>query len=347
MTNVLPILGEGAVAIASVAALSGTFFTVDQGTAAVVQRFGRFVRVAKPGLRLKLPFIDRVVGRINLRVQQLDVAVESKTQDNAFVHVVMALAYNVLPDKVYEAVYKLDDPTRQIRSFVFDVVRTRVAQIKLDELYDRKSEVADMVKRELTPVMEGSGYGLLSALITHIEPDATVKDSMNKLHTAQGMRAVAAEEGEARRILKVKTAEGAAQSAVLRGRGLADKRKAIVAGLRESVDEFRKTVPDAATRDVMNFVLMTQYFDMLRTTGPSSWNHGVIIPPAPDSVDRLTEHVQNAMMVADQAVKEPDGWGGPLPDSKPAPQASESQPKSNHHTTGDSTGGQGHEDHRE
>jgi regulator of protease activity HflC (stomatin/prohibitin superfamily) len=198
----------GITAIAALAALASTFFTVEQRTTAIVQRFGKFVREAGPGLNVKIPFIDKVIGRINLRVQQLDVKIETKTEDNVFVHVVVAVQYYVLPNKVYDAFYKLDDAGRQITSFVFDVVRARVPKIKLDDVFEKKDEIADVVKGELAQVMEGFGYGILKALVTDIDPDAKVKQSMNEINAAQRLRVAATEKGEAERILKVKAAEG-------------------------------------------------------------------------------------------------------------------------------------------
>jgi regulator of protease activity HflC (stomatin/prohibitin superfamily) len=289
--------------IVIVTLLSATFFTVEQRTTAIVQRLGKFVRAAGPGAHVKVPFLDRVIGRINLRVQQLDVKIETKTEDNVFVHLVVAVQYYVLPDKVYDAFYKLDDATRQITSFIFDVVRARVPKIKLDDLFEKKDEIADSVKSELAQVMDGFGYGILKALVTDIEPDARVKESMNEINAAQRMRVAATEKGEADRILKVKAAEGDAQSKALQGRGIADQRQAIVAGLRDSVDEFRKSVPGTTARDVMNLVLMTQYFDMLKEIGASSRTNAILIPHSPGNLASLTEQMRNAMIEASQTVK--------------------------------------------
>jgi len=311
MGNELLLLGAGALALAVITTLVATFFTVEQRTTAMIQRLGKFVREAGPGLHVKVPFIDRVVGRINLRVQQLDVKIETKTEDNVFVHMVVAVQYYVLPEKVYDAFYKLDDATRQITSFVFDVVRARVPKIKLDDVFEKKDEIADIVKSELAQVMEGFGYGILKALVTDIDPDPRVKESMNEINAAQRMRVAATEKGEADRILKVKAAEGDAQSKALQGRGIADQRQAIVAGLRDSVDEFRKSVPGTTAKDVMNLVLMTQYFDMLKEIGASSRTNAILIPHSPGHLASLSEQMRNAMIEADQTVRGPDAR--PLP----------------------------------
>ena len=300
------LFGAGVLAIAMVAVFRATFFTVQQRTTAIVQRLGKFMREAGPGIQVKIPFIDRVVGRVNLRVQQLDVEIETKTEDNVFVRMVVAVQYYVLPEKVYDAFYKLDNASRQITSFVFDVVRAQVPKIKLDDVFEKKDDIADIVKSELAQVMEGFGYGILKALVTDIDPDAKVKESMNEINAAQRMRVAATERGEADRILKVKSAEGDAQSKALQGRGIADQRQAIVAGLRDSVDEFRKSVPGTTAKDVMNLVLMTQYFDMLKEIGASSRTNAILIPHSPGNLSTLTEQMRNAMMEADQTVRASD-----------------------------------------
>lgn len=283
--------------------LGATFFTVEQRTAAVVQRLGKFMREAGPGIQLKIPLVDRVVGRVNLRVQQLDVEIETKTEDNVFVRMVVAVQYYVLPEKVYDAFYKLDDARRQITSFVFDVVRAQVPKIRLDDVFEKKDDIANIVKSELAQVMADFGYGILKALVTDIDPDPKVKESMNEINAAQRMRVAATERGEADRILRVKAAEGDAQSKALQGRGIADQRQAIVAGLRDSVDEFRKSVPGTTAKDVMNLVLMTQYFDMLKEIGASSRTNAILIPHSPGNLTTLTEQMRNAMMEADQTVR--------------------------------------------
>ncbi len=289
--------------IALFSLLGATFFTVEQRTAAIVQRLGKFMREAGPGIQLKIPFVDRVVARVNLRVQQLDVEIETKTEDNVFVRMVVAVQYYVLPDKVYDAYYKLDDARRQITSFVFDVVRAQVPKIPLDDVFEKKDDIANIVKSELAQVMEDFGYGILKALVTDIDPDPKVKESMNEINAAQRMRVAATERGEADRILRVKAAEGDAQSKALQGRGIADQRQAIVAGLRDSVDEFRKSVPGTTAKDVMNLVLMTQYFDMLKEIGASSRTNAILIPHSPGNLTTLTEQMRNAMMEADQTVR--------------------------------------------
>jgi len=294
---------SGFVLLLLVLALAGTFFTVEQQTAAIVQRFGKFVNIAMPGLNVKIPLIDAVAGRINLRVQQLDVRVETKTEDNVFLQAVVSVQYHVLPTKIYEAFYRLADPEAQITSYVFDVVRARVPQIKLDDVFEKKDEIADAVKSELAEVMDDFGYGILKALVTDIDPDPKVKAAMNEINAAQRMRVAATEKGEADRILKVKAAEAEAQSKALQGKGIADQRKAIVDGLRQSVEEFRHGVPGATAQDVMNLVLMTQFFDTLKDVGLSSHTNTIMIPHSPGFMNDLMAQMRNAMISADAAAR--------------------------------------------
>ncbi len=280
--------------------LAASLYTVEQQSIAMVQRLGKFVGQAGPGIHARIPLIDRVAGRINMRVQQLDVGVETKTEDNVFVHMIVSVQYYVLPDKVYEAFYKLDDASRQIKSYVFDVVRAQVPKIKLDDVFERKDDIAEAVKVELSHVMEGFGYGIVKTLVTDIEPDPRVKEAMNEINAAQRMRVAASEKGEADRILKVKSAEGDAQSKALQGKGIADQRQAIVAGLRDSVDEFRKSVPGTTAKDVMNLVLMTQYFDMLKEIGASTRTNAILIPHGPGHLATLSDQIRQSMIEANQ-----------------------------------------------
>ena len=308
----LYIIWFAGLALVSVTLLSATFFTVEQRTVALVQRFGKFAREAGPGFCVKIPLVERVAARVNLRVQQLDVEIETKTEDNVFVRMVVAVQYYVLPEKVYDAFYKLENANRQITSFVFDVVRAQVPKIKLDDVFEKKDDIANIVKSELSQVMEGFGYGILKALVTDIDPDPKVKASMNEINAAQRMRVAATERGEADRILKVKSAEGDAQSKALQGRGIADQRQAIVAGLRDSVDEFQKSVPGTTAKDVMNLVLMTQYFDMLKEIGASSHTNAIIVPHSPGYLSSLSEQIRSAMIEADLVSPAPERVNHPL-----------------------------------
>jgi regulator of protease activity HflC (stomatin/prohibitin superfamily) len=286
----------------------GAFFTIKQQTAGVIEYFGKFARVARPGLNFKIPLIESIAGEINLRVQPLEVPVETKTEDNVFVTVKVTVQYHVLDTKIYEAFYKLSDPERQMTALVFDVVRARVPKMKLDDVFEKKDDIADAVKSELSELLDEYGYGIVKALVTDIDPDAKVKSAMNEINAAQRLRVAATEKGEAERILKVKAAEAEAQSKALQGKGIADQRKAIVDGLRESVDTFQKSVPGATAQDVMNLVLMTQYFDTLKEVGASARTNTLVIPHSPGALGDLVDQIRATMLsteIANRSASQP------------------------------------------
>lgn len=279
------------------------FFVVRQQTSAVIERFGRFKRIAPAGLNIKIPFIDRIAGKLSLRIQQLDVRVETKTQDNVFVFVVVSVQYYVLPTKVVDAFYRLQNPQAQITSFVFDTVRARVPTIILDDLFEKKDDIAMAVKKELDQVMDDFGYGIVKALVTDIDPDAKVKASMNEINAAQRLREAAVQQAEADKIRVVKAAEGEAESKALQGQGIANQRKAIIDGLRDSVENFSDSVEGAKAQDVMNLVLMTQYFDTIKDIGLSGKSNTILIPHSPAGMGDISEQMRNAIITANEVSK--------------------------------------------
>jgi len=285
--------------LALVALLSG-FFIIRQQTAAIIERFGKFKRIATAGLNIKIPFVDRVAGRLSLRIQQLDVRIETKTKDNVFVVCVVSVQYYVLPEKVVEAFYKLQDPQAQITAFVFDTIRARVPAIILDDLFEKKDDIAQAVKKELDTVMDDFGYGIIKALVTDIDPDAKVKTSMNEINAAQRLREAAIQQAEADKIRVVKAAEGEAESKALQGKGIADQRKAIIDGLKESVANFSSTVDGTNAQDVMNLVLMTQYFDTLKDIGLSGKSNTILIPHSPGGMGDISEQMRDAVITANE-----------------------------------------------
>lgn len=279
--------------------LSGIFFVVRQQNVAIIERFGRFVRVAHPGLSVKWPIIERIVHRADLRVIESALKAETKTKDNVFVTIHVVVQYSVLPDKVYDAFYKLSQPAAQIQSFVFDVVRARVPKLELDNVFEHKDDIAKAVQEELAASMLMFGYGIMTALITEIDPAANVKSAMNEINTAQRLRVAAAEKGEAERILAVKKAEAEAQSKELQGKGIAAQRKAIIDGLRESVKELGDTVQLPAA-DAMQMVLLTQYFDTIKEIGANGKNTTILLPHSPAGVSDLGAQLRDAMIVAER-----------------------------------------------
>jgi regulator of protease activity HflC (stomatin/prohibitin superfamily) len=277
-------------------------FTVDQQSVALIESFGKFKRTAKPGLNFKTPYVERIAGRVNLRVQQLDVAVDTKTKDNVFVNVLVAVQYYVLEDRVYEAYYKLSDPERQITSFVFDVVRAKVPQIILDDVFEKKDDIADAVKSELESIMGDFGYGILKSLVTDIDPNEKVKDAMNEINAAQRLKAASLEKGEADKILVVKAAEAEAESNALRGKGIADQRQAIISGLQESMVSMKDAI-GVDSAEVMNLVLMTQYFDTLKDIGAGANTNSIMIPHSPSALGDLSDQIRNAVITANEVSK--------------------------------------------
>jgi len=286
----------GLLVLFSIATLFSGLYTVDTAEAAVVQRFGKFVRIAGAGLNFKTPWFEQVAGRVNLRVQQFKVEVETKTLDNVFVKVMVSVQYQVIPAKVYEAYYKLQQPGDQITSYVFDSVRSQVPKMSLDDVFEKKDDVADAVKRELASVMDEFGYAIIKALVTDVDPDPKVKSAMNDINAAQREQVASQARGEAEKILKVKQAEAEAESKALQGKGIADQRKAIISGLRDSVEAFKASVEGASAKDVMALVLMTQYFDTLKEIGSQDRSNTIFMPHTPGTLPDLMQQIQSVIL---------------------------------------------------
>jgi regulator of protease activity HflC (stomatin/prohibitin superfamily) len=290
----------GLLALVGVLIFTGFFFVVKQQTIGIVERFGKFQRIAQPGLNLKIPLIDKVVSRVSMRVMQLDVTVETKTADDVFVHVQVSVQYMVMPDKVYDAYYRLSNVREQVTSYVFDVVRARVPDLPLDDVFSKKDEIARAVKNELEDTMDDFGYKIMYALVTDIDPDPKVKEAMNEINAATRQRVAASEKGEAERILKVKAAQAEAESKALQGKGIADQRRAIIEGLQTSVKEFQTSVDGSTAQDVMMLVLMTQYFDTLHSVAEHSNTNTIMIPSTPGGLQDLSQQIREAMIAANQ-----------------------------------------------
>ena len=278
-------------------------FTVKQQSIAIVERFGRYLKASKAGLNFKIPLIDQIAGRVNLRVQQLDVQVETKTKDNVFVFVIVSVQYFVPAEKSVDAFYKLQNPQEQITAYVFDTVRARVPAVNLDQLFEMKDDIATAVKAELDTVMDDFGYAIVKALVTDINPDEKVKVSMNEINAAQRLREAAIQQAEADKIRVVKAAEGEAESKALQGQGIANQRKAIIEGLKESVENFSSAVNGVNSQDVMNLVMMTQYFDTIKELGMSGKNSTILIPHGPGGMTDMSDQIRNAMITAEQVNK--------------------------------------------
>jgi regulator of protease activity HflC (stomatin/prohibitin superfamily) len=274
------------------------FFVVQQQSCAVIERFGKFHRIAYPGLHWKIPIVDEIMSRLSFRIAQLDVSIETKTLDNVFINILVAVQYKVLPEKVFEACYTLQDHKYQIKAFVFDLVRAQIPKLTLDDVFSRKDDIADAVKEELEKPMSEFGYGIIKTLVTDINPDHNVKAAMNEINTAQRLRVAANEKGEAEKILKVKQAEAEAEASILHGKGIAGQRQAIIEGLGESVGGFVRQIPDAQASDVMDMVLMIQYIDTLKEIGAGSKSNVIFVPHSPGNVSDLSAQIRETVFAA-------------------------------------------------
>ena len=257
------------------------FFIVKQQTAAIVQRFGKFQGVRHAGLQLKIPLVDRISGRLSLKIQQLDVIIETKTLDDVFVRLKVSVQYKVIRDKVFDAFYKLDYPHDQITSYVFDVVRAEVPKMKLDDVFVRKDDVAIAVKKELNKVMIEYGYDIIKTLVTDIDPDSQVKEAMNRINSAEREKVAAQFEGDAQRILIVERAKAEAESKRLQGQGIADQRREIARGLEESVEVLNKV--GINSQEASALIIVTQHYDTLQSIGHNANSNLILLPNSPQA----------------------------------------------------------------
>ena len=265
-------------------------FTVKQQTAAIMERLGKFHGVKGPGLHIKLPVIDRVVDRINLKIMQLDVPVETKTKDDVFVKMKVSVQFRVLTDQVFDAYYKLENPHEQITSYVFDVVRAEVPKMKIDDVFVRKDDIAHAIMTELQDAMNDYGYKIVKALVTDIDPDHAVKEAMNRINAAEREKLAAEFEAEADRIRIVAKAKAEAESKRLQGMGIADQRREIAKGLEDSVEALNKV--GINSQEASALIVVTQHYDTLQSMGENSNSNLIMMPNAPSAAsDMLTQMV--------------------------------------------------------
>ena len=296
------------------------FFTVEQQERAIVERFGKFVRVAGPGLQSKTPFVERVAGRVTLQVEQLNAQIETKTKDNVFVVVKLAVQYKVGTDsqQVQDAYYKLEDPEVQMQAYAFDVVRSHIPSMDLDEAYADADTIAKHIQDTLHAQMATYGYEIVKALITNIEPDQRVKDAMNNINASQRNQVAAAAQGDAQKTLAVKKAEGERETMRLQGEGVAAERKAIANGLHESLEIIAQHGLDP--REAMALVALTQYTDMIRSLGENARSNTILLPHSPSSVGDLMGQIREGILVGDltsQASRAGDREGNRAPVARP------------------------------
>ena len=278
------LVGGAVIALIVLVTIVKSLYTVRTATAGVVERFGKFNRIVRPGLQIVLPFAERVF-LVDLQVKQAQFSVETKTRDNVFVQIPVSVQYQVLDDKIYDAFYRLSSPQKQIESFVFNSILGHVPKLTLDETFEQQSGISVAVKTELDTIMSGFGFNILTALVTDIIPDVKVKTAMNDINAAQRAQVAAQARGEAEKILKVKQAEAEAESKALQGKGIAAERQAIIDGLRSSIEHFRESVPGATAEDVMALVMLTQYFDTLKEIGTRAGTNTLFLPNNPGAAN--------------------------------------------------------------
>lgn len=275
-----------------------SLFTVKQQTIAILERFGKFNSLKGPGLHFKIPVLDRIAGKINLKIQQLDVLVETKTYDDVFVKMKVSVQYMILKDSVYEAFYKLQNPQDQITSYVFDTVRAEVPKMKLDDVFVRKDDIANAIKRELGEAMNDYGYGIVKALVTDIDPDEEVKISMNRINASEREKIAAEYEGEAERIRIVAKAKAEAESKRLQGQGIADQRREIAKGLEDSVEILNKV--GINSQEASALIVITQHYDTLQAVGESTNSNLILLPNNPSSASNMLTDMTASFIASQQ-----------------------------------------------
>ncbi len=292
MFNYLPIIVIFLFIVAS------GFFIVKQQTIAVVERLGKFTKDYGAGFNFKIPFIDRVVGRVSLRIQQLDVIVETKTRDDVFVHLKISVQFQIQRDHVYNAFYKLQNPHEQITAFIFDVVRAEVPKMILDDVFVKKEEIALAIQRELKDAMLNYGYDIVKALVTDIDPDENVKIAMNRINAAEREKVAAQHEGDAQRILIVERAKAEAESKRLQGKGIADQRREIARGLEESVDVLNRA--GINSQEASALIVITQHYDTLQSIGSDTNSNLILLPNNPNAASSMLNDMVTSLVAANK-----------------------------------------------
>lgn len=274
------------------------FFIVKQQTAVSIERFGKFHSIRNSGLQLKIPIVDRIAGKLSLKIQQLDVIVETKTLDDVFVKLKVSVQYVVIKDKVYDAFYKLEYPHDQITSYVFDVVRAEVPKMKLDDVFVKKDDIAIAVKAELQEAMLEYGFDIIKTLVTDIDPDQQVKNAMNRINASEREKIAAQFEGDAARILIVEKAKAEAESKRLQGQGIADQRREIARGLEESVEVLNKV--GINSQEASALIVVTQHYDTLQAIGEETNSNLILLPNSPQAGSDMLNNMVASFSASNQ-----------------------------------------------
>ena len=276
----------------------GLAYIVSQQEVAIIERFGKFKKLSRAGLHFKIPLVDDIAEIISLRLQQLDVRVSTKTKDNVFVDILISAQYKVTDEdnQIYKAFYELEDVEEQIRSYLFDVVRAEVPKMTLDEVFEKKDEIAKAIKNELDDAIKQFGYNIEKTLVTDIDVDEKIVNAMNDIVASQREKLAAIEKAEAQKVLMVKQAEAEAESKKLQGEGIANQRKAIINGFKESIDEMRE-IEGIDSNAVLNLILITQYFDTLKDVA-SSESNTIMLPNTPSAYNDIANQIREAIISA-------------------------------------------------
>ncbi len=277
-------------------------FTVKQQTAVIVERFGKFHSIRNSGLQFKIPVVDKISGKVSLKIQQLDVLVETKTKDDVFIRIKVSVQYQVIKKQVYDAYYELDNPYTQITSFVFDVVRAEVPKLRLDDVFEKKDDIAVAVKSELQDAMNSYGYEIIKTLVTDIDPDDQVKQAMNRINASEREKIAAQYEGDAQRILIVEKAKAEAESKRLQGQGIADQRREIAKGLLESVDVLHGV--GISSHEASALIVVTQHYDTLQAIGEHSGSKLVLLPNSPTAASDMLNTMVTSFTAANELGKD-------------------------------------------
>lgn len=273
-----------------------SLYVVKQQSVAIIERFGRYQKISDSGIHMRAPFgIDKIAARVQLRVLQSEIVVETKTQDNVFVTMNVATQYRVNESNVKDAYYKLMRPESQIKSYIEDALRSSVPKLTLDELFEKKDEIALEVQKQVAEEMSTYGYIIVKTLITKVEPDAEVKQSMNEINAAQRKRVAAQELAEADKIKIVTAAEAEAEKDRLHGVGIAEQRKAIVDGLADSIKELKGANVDLTEEQIMSILLTNQYLDTLNNFADKEGNNTIFLPANPEGVENIRTQILSAL----------------------------------------------------
>ena len=276
--------------------LISSIYVVRQQSVAIIERFGRYQKTSSSGMNFRIPFgIDKIAARVQLRLLQSDIVVETKTQDNVFVTMNVATQYRVNENNVTDAYYKLMRPESQIKSYIEDALRSSVPKLTLDELFEKKDEIALEVQKQVAEEMSTYGYIIVKTLITKVEPDAEVKQSMNEINAAQRKRVAAQELAEADKIKIVTAAEAEAEKDRLHGVGIAEQRKAIVDGLADSIKELKGANVELTEEQIMSILLTNQYLDTLNNFADKQGNNTIFLPATPDGVESIRTQILSAL----------------------------------------------------